>query len=222
MMCRCALYSAIASFAVFYPSPISQATDTLETVRRRLHTCETPQRLPCRDAEYQRVREFLRQFLNTGFSQCMYISGVPGTGKTATVLRVRLILFHPETGLILLYRYRGGSVGYRRVLHLGFDLRWALDSRAASLLCCRVICLQLQAIRDLQKADKHDFTFIETNAMRLPDPKHFYVEVFRAVCGRAIAKRIAARQVEIVHCASSRFNDPDAKIHIFLARLDRN
>lgn len=51
------------------------------------------QKLPCRDAQKERVRVFLRQAIESGTngidaSRCLYISGVPGTGKTATVREV--------------------------------------------------------------------------------------------------------------------------------------
>lgn len=52
-------------------------------------------RLPCRDLQKGHVRAFLLGFINgttadTGAagSRCLYISGVPGTGKTATVREV--------------------------------------------------------------------------------------------------------------------------------------
>lgn len=49
--------------------------------------------LPCRDSQKEHVRVFLRQAVEAGAkgvdaSRCLYISGVPGTGKTATVREV--------------------------------------------------------------------------------------------------------------------------------------
>ncbi|CAN8067275.1 unnamed protein product [Agarophyton chilense] len=51
--------------------------------------------LPCRDAQKKQVRDFLLAFINetgtdskTAGSRCLYISGVPGTGKTATVREI--------------------------------------------------------------------------------------------------------------------------------------
>lgn len=53
----------------------------------------TLQKLPCRDPQKERVRVFIRQAVQSGTngidaSRCLYISGVPGTGKTATVREV--------------------------------------------------------------------------------------------------------------------------------------
>lgn len=53
-----------------------------------------PETLPCRDAEKEKVKRFLEDAIKEsadgvhGGSRCLYISGVPGTGKTATVREV--------------------------------------------------------------------------------------------------------------------------------------
>lgn len=52
-----------------------------------------PGKLPCRDEERGRIRAFVEQFLSeasgprgkAALSSCLYLSGTPGTGKTATV-----------------------------------------------------------------------------------------------------------------------------------------
>ncbi|KAK6044815.1 hypothetical protein COOONC_17680, partial [Cooperia oncophora] len=63
--------------------------ETLEDFRRRLHTSEVPERMPCREEEAAEVEKFIRNAIShKGTSSAMYISGVPGTGKTATVVSV--------------------------------------------------------------------------------------------------------------------------------------
>ncbi|CAM6118357.1 unnamed protein product [Calypogeia fissa] len=50
-----------------------------------------PPSLPCRDRERKEISTFLRDSVGAGehcLGRCLYISGVPGTGKTATVLEV--------------------------------------------------------------------------------------------------------------------------------------
>ncbi|TKR83139.1 hypothetical protein L596_016776 [Steinernema carpocapsae] len=63
--------------------------NTLEWVRSQLCAALIPDRLPCRDQEYRHIEVFFKKAIaKNGESQSMYISGVPGTGKTATVLQV--------------------------------------------------------------------------------------------------------------------------------------
>ncbi|RKP00109.1 hypothetical protein CXG81DRAFT_5637, partial [Caulochytrium protostelioides] len=50
-----------------------------------LHARAAPANLPCRENEYTEIYTFLYDHLVETTSGCMYISGVPGTGKTATV-----------------------------------------------------------------------------------------------------------------------------------------
>jgi origin recognition complex subunit 1 len=48
-----------------------------------------PDQLPCRDKERQQIIDYICHGLkNKGSSSSLYISGMPGTGKTATTLEV--------------------------------------------------------------------------------------------------------------------------------------
>ncbi|XP_010016261.1 PREDICTED: origin recognition complex subunit 1 [Nestor notabilis] len=60
----------------------------LEEARLRLHVSAVPESLPCREEEFQDIHNFVESKLIDGTGGCMYISGVPGTGKTATVREV--------------------------------------------------------------------------------------------------------------------------------------
>ena len=47
-----------------------------------------PSSLPCRESEFSTVYSHLEAAISDGSGSCIYISGTPGTGKTATVREV--------------------------------------------------------------------------------------------------------------------------------------
>ncbi|KAI8324524.1 P-loop containing nucleoside triphosphate hydrolase protein [Martensiomyces pterosporus] len=59
-----------------------------EIARERLHVSAIPDTLPCREEEFAEIYGQLYSTIEERNSMCMYISGVPGTGKTATVHEV--------------------------------------------------------------------------------------------------------------------------------------
>ncbi|KAG7266832.1 hypothetical protein CRUP_024012 [Coryphaenoides rupestris] len=65
--------------------PARQPGNVLEVARARLHVSSVPESLPCREQEFQDIYNFVESKVMDGTGGCMYISGVPGTGKTATV-----------------------------------------------------------------------------------------------------------------------------------------
>ena len=60
----------------------------LEKCRVKLHAAVVPDRLPCRQEEQKVIANFIRQTVAVGKSRAIYVSGVPGTGKTASVKQV--------------------------------------------------------------------------------------------------------------------------------------
>ena len=56
--------------------------------RKLLHPSAVPEFLSCRNREFNDIYRFVNDALMQESGGCMYISGVPGTGKTATVLEV--------------------------------------------------------------------------------------------------------------------------------------
>uniref|UniRef100_A0A8C5ZR52 Origin recognition complex subunit 1 n=1 Tax=Marmota marmota marmota TaxID=9994 RepID=A0A8C5ZR52_MARMA len=65
-----------------------EPANMLEEARLRLHVSAVPESLPCREQEFQGIYNFVESKLLDHTGGCMYISGVPGTGKTATVHEV--------------------------------------------------------------------------------------------------------------------------------------
>ncbi|PYH92197.1 putative origin recognition complex subunit Orc1 [Aspergillus ellipticus CBS 707.79] len=64
-----------------FASPYRQA-------RTLLHVSTVPAALPCRNEEFDNVYSHLSAAIMEGTGSCIYISGTPGTGKTATVREV--------------------------------------------------------------------------------------------------------------------------------------
>lgn len=64
-----------------FASPYRQA-------RTLLHVSTVPASLPCRKTEFDTVYNHLSAAIMEGTGTCIYISGTPGTGKTATVREV--------------------------------------------------------------------------------------------------------------------------------------
>lgn len=67
---------------------VSDSGTPLEIARRRLHVAAVPKTLPCRETEFQEIYNFLENRIQDETGGCIYISGVPGTGKTATTTEV--------------------------------------------------------------------------------------------------------------------------------------
>ena len=66
-----------------------KATNDYDKAIHNLLLSSLPKNLPCREQEQQRITNFIREGVeNKGSSTTLYISGMPGTGKTATTLQV--------------------------------------------------------------------------------------------------------------------------------------
>lgn len=69
-------------------SPSHHASSPFQIARANLHVASVPTSLPCREAEFSLVYSHLEAAITDGMGTCIYISGTPGTGKTATVREV--------------------------------------------------------------------------------------------------------------------------------------
>ena len=69
-------------------SPSNIEASPFQIARSRLHVSSVPMSLPCREGEFSLVYSHLEAAIADGTGNCIYISGTPGTGKTATVREV--------------------------------------------------------------------------------------------------------------------------------------
>jgi len=74
----------ISSFSTSELSSLSPQ----ERAKRLLHVGATPDQLVCREKQYAEIFNLVQGAVNEGTGSCVYVSGVPGTGKTATVRAV--------------------------------------------------------------------------------------------------------------------------------------
>lgn len=70
--------------------PLLQASELaklspFDRAKALLHVSATPEALPCREEQRERIRQFLGDAILGRTGGCLYVHGVPGTGKTATV-----------------------------------------------------------------------------------------------------------------------------------------
>ncbi|XP_002738319.1 uncharacterized protein LOC100376485 [Saccoglossus kowalevskii] len=81
--------------------PCNFPRSPLEAARAKLHVSAVPDTLPCREMEFEDIYAFVESKVLDGNGGCMYISGVPGTGKTATVHEVlRTLEQATEEGMV--------------------------------------------------------------------------------------------------------------------------
>jgi len=69
-------------------SPSLIKSSPYQIARSTLHVSAVPHALPCRESEFETVYSHLDAAITAGTGACIYISGTPGTGKTATVREV--------------------------------------------------------------------------------------------------------------------------------------
>ncbi|EXJ74977.1 origin recognition complex subunit 1 [Cladophialophora psammophila CBS 110553] len=69
-------------------SPSQYMSTPYSHARATLHVSAVPTSLPCRSKEFHTVYSHLYSAIVDGSGACIYISGTPGTGKTATVREV--------------------------------------------------------------------------------------------------------------------------------------
>ncbi|GAW82765.1 origin recognition complex subunit 1 [Plasmodium gonderi] len=77
----------------YYVNLLRNITDPTDKAIRMMQLDVVPKYLPCREKEIKEVHGFLESGIKqSGSNQILYISGMPGTGKTATVYSVIQLL----------------------------------------------------------------------------------------------------------------------------------
>lgn len=78
----------ITPLSTRFLSPSHTNSTPHQLARNNLHVASVPLSLPCRQTEFETVYTHLESAITAGSGSCIYISGTPGTGKTATVREV--------------------------------------------------------------------------------------------------------------------------------------
>lgn len=70
-------------------TPHKSAPDTPHNrARSQLHVSSVPESLPCRESQFSRLFLAVESAISSGTGTCIFISGTPGTGKSATCREV--------------------------------------------------------------------------------------------------------------------------------------
>lgn len=72
-----------------------------EKARTKLHVTNTPDCLPCRENQFSDIYTFIETHIKNQTGGCMYVCGVPGTGKTLTTRQVILCLYESVSANLL-------------------------------------------------------------------------------------------------------------------------
>ena len=72
-----------------------------EKARNKLHVTNTPDCLPCRENQFSDIYTFIETHIKNQNGGCMYVCGVPGTGKTLTTRQVILCLYESVSAKLL-------------------------------------------------------------------------------------------------------------------------
>lgn len=99
--------------------------------RVSLHISSVPDSLPCREDEFSAVFLALENAIGAETGSCIYISGTPGTGKTATVMEaITQLYLRVEDGELQKFEFI--DINGMRLAHstAAYDLLWEAVSAA--------------------------------------------------------------------------------------------
>ncbi|THG96659.1 hypothetical protein EW026_g5214 [Hermanssonia centrifuga] len=123
-----------------------------------LHVASRPEALACRDEEYQKVVRAVGELLEDGSGGCVYISGVPGTGKTATVHAVVR------------------------------ELKRMAEQNVSEILPPPSLLSKEKKPSNGDQQESNPFTYVEINGLRIPEPSAAYSLLWEAVSGHDVQR----------------------------------
>ncbi|KAK9472468.1 P-loop containing nucleoside triphosphate hydrolase protein [Dipodascopsis tothii] len=74
--------------SLYHTNSLTPPVTPHQSLRSRLHVSSVPESLPCRQSEFRELHAVLESAILEETGCCVYVSGTPGTGKTATVREV--------------------------------------------------------------------------------------------------------------------------------------
>lgn len=142
---------------------------------RRLHVSVLPENLPCRTLEKEKIMSYLRDgILRGGHVRPLYISGMPGSGKTACFMAALRSL-----------EEENDKNKPRR------DLVAAAGSEPSGKRPIRPI------VESSSSADKllPEFHFVEINCLKLHSPHDAYTVLWKGISGERVSAKTALQRL---------------------------
>lgn len=155
----------------------TQNNNLFAKAKEQLHPLALVGSLPSREKEYERLYVALESLVCLETGRCIYISGTPGTGKTATVRKVV------------------ESLKERR--EIGRQMR----ELEASAETNSESALKLAKMVELGEADKQkeylgDFAFLEINGLKLISASACYEKLWEKISGEHVSAKSAKNLID--------------------------